>query len=362
MGYPISNLRNDFEDINLSNYEIVKQYFMLENNALTTGDFRPVSTYYQENAEILDKVIRNADVFNSYTKAIEDLVNYTIATKNQLFFLSESQRAGNDFDTLDKYLVKGDIICITEDSSRRVIKRFEEKLSDGSYQLVGQVPSNKKYAKCERIISSTAYVTIENSEVFWEVGNDIFIWFPKNNISSELYLDINGISYDNILCKNKRVTGKYINNGGVYHFVLCDNEDEDGNYETYLELLNSDIDTGWIDCILSTGVNSYGQDSFPQVRRIGNTVHLRGAISSERPFRSLSFSLPSEIFYPSKEEYFVQHTHHLENGATVFDTSTPSLVSLQIKKNGDVNLCSISDSTLISNDIALNCNATWLVD
>ena len=75
MGYPISNLRTDFQDINADNYQIIKTYEDKLTSAMTTGDFNEVSDYVKQNGDVIFKVVTDANWKREIT-------NYVLESQN----------------------------------------------------------------------------------------------------------------------------------------------------------------------------------------------------------------------------------------------------------------------------------------
>ena len=74
-----------------------------------------------------------------------------------------------------------------------------------------------------------------------------------------------------------------------------------------LEELNSKLqDTGWVNCSLGYGMSVLGERT-PQVRRIGNVVHMRGRIvtSTQWTQHDSIVTIP-DGFRPSQDEAFIQ--------------------------------------------------------
>lgn len=80
-----------------------------------------------------------------------------------------------------------------------------------------------------------------------------------------------------------------------------------GELEEEIETLNSKLqDTGWVNCSLGYGMSVAGGRT-PQVRRIGNVVHMRGRIvtSTQWTQHDSIVTIP-EGFRPSRDEAFIQ--------------------------------------------------------
>ena len=76
---------------------------------------------------------------------------------------------------------------------------------------------------------------------------------------------------------------------------------------------NVTYDTGWVNCDFAlNGVFKVAENQVCQVRRIGNTVHLRGTVESKEDYPLLTWQdyigtcvLPDEKFFPTRNESFV---------------------------------------------------------
>lgn len=363
MGYPISNLKKDFEDININNREAIKEYSEALEKAINTGDFTEASNVYNKYKDTLNNVIINAETINNLTNYVEDLRKYTIESKNQLFFVSENYKESDSFAELDENLSEGDVLVVTDNSSRHVVKSFKEKLNDGNYGTVGTITSNKKYAECnsENIDpTGIAHITIDNSDISWDNG-DIFITFnstySSTKFSDNLRLEINDHMQLEVICKGEKVSWKEIKQGCTYHFVYVISHDTG---QPMLELINleSDSDTGWITLELTDFFESYVDGTPLQIRKIGKIVHMRGII---KPIIPNGFTEPflvttiSEKFRPSIMENCVQQ------GSGV------SRFMMQIKSSGEIEISRYSKdngTTAVTPPAGawLNCYATWFVD
>lgn len=71
--------------------------------------------------------------------------------------------------------------------------------------------------------------------------------------------------------------------------------------------LNSKLqDTGWVNCSLGYGMSVLGERT-PQVRRIGNVVHMRGRVATSTKWTQHdSIVTIPEGFRPSQDEAFIQ--------------------------------------------------------
>lgn len=186
MGYPISNLRKDFQDINLDNAEYVARYSTLLRGALfgetdetlsRVPTFDDVSEYYNANKSNLDPVIFNAEVLNNLTQYVEDLKNYTIAVKNQVFFC-DINISKEEFDTLYGDIAEGDIIVYTDTQGEyTVFKNIVVKQSDGSYQTV------------IKFGNSTYYIEITDDDIYSleETGEEIKCYYSVYEEESHAY-------------------------------------------------------------------------------------------------------------------------------------------------------------------------------
>lgn len=319
MSYPTFNLESNYQDINSDNADIVGRYVTLLWNAInkTTDEilqkvptFNDVSQYYTANETTLEPVIFNAETVNSIIDYLKDLKNYTINSKNQLFFISEGELNSEYFNTLNATLVEGDVIVITSNEPRRTIKSFKQKQSDGSYQIVGTILSNNNYMECTQVISGTAYVTSDNPEILHGEGSEFFIRFmtySQVSHKNKLYLNINGTVFDDIVFRGNSVLWGDIStyNKSTYHFVLNYVTGADGNTHARLEMISyidKEINTGWIDCEYATFTQAITNHCIPRfvpysrassnrakVRRIGNQVYLRGKLTNTAGINSNTY-------------------------------------------------------------------------
>lgn len=424
MGYPISNLKKDFEDINRDNRTAIKEYSDALIQAIETGDFTKLPTVYYKYKDKLDKVIINADVLNNLTNYVEDLRNYTIAVKNQVFFC-DVNITNNEFNQLYSDLSVGDIIIFTEIvDGNKIFKCIKVKQANGSYQTV------------VKIGISTYYIEITDDDIYsleetGESVNTVFHMGAKDSVStntsgnylnlSELDAEIknlndgdtisiryigigNTIDYFKLndkfylidMRRKSQSQGGYLRNksisltrdticdfifsinglskisetlvsgnrdGGI---VTCDKNGNiiDENMSLFIPK-NYEYDTGWVNCVLNdSNISPYVTGTEPQVRRIGNIVHLRGTVAVKKITRIATFNLPSNLFYPSKNEIFIQCSEYInELGESINDMSDTSPITkhLCVMSNGEVRIFNSSNNIIISSD-ALNCNATWFVD
>lgn len=424
MGYPISNLRKDFQDINLDNAEYVARYLTLLLDALFSKTDETLSRvptlddaseYYNANKNNLNPVIFNAEVLNNFAQYVEDLKNYTIAVKNQIFFC-DINISNEEFDKLYGDIAEGDVIVYTDTQDEYTIfKSIMVKQGDGSYQTVIKFGNSTYYIE---ITDDDIYSLEETGEIFgieYTPTSSANISPLIYNISSGNYIDLSNISYItngdvvsiNYLASSMEINYFKINEkfyfinsssnkygvlfaryavkdfvfcqdgasnittpitGGYYNGLLTyDNEGNILNKNTSIFTDKGINDTGWVNCTLDTSVVSAYKtstdssgSSYPQVRRIEDTVHLRGVIKGEKISKYASFNLPSSMFYPSKTESFVQHEGYLEDDEQYFDSSSSS-DCMRISTNGEV-LITRLDAGAITPGIALNCSATWFVN
>ena len=432
MGYPISNLRKDFQDINSDNAEYVARYTTLlretlygetDETLLRVPTFDDVSEYYNANKNNLDPVILNAEVLNNLTQYVEDLKNYTIAVKNQIHF-ADINISPEDFDLLDENIAEGDILIYTRVvDTRKNITSIQKKLADGTYEIIFKMPSmiyyievtdanihsledtgetidyeiipangaspttvsapssynylgscaiSSDYINDGDVISINCLYAI-NKEIYFLKFHDKFYFINHGYNGNEQCLFGSYTRKDFIFCvdglpklKNK-ITGGYSN--GI---LTYDDEGNilDRNQSVFLEKKESDTD--WIDLDYdSDDLSVYYPNSpsttvntAPQVRRIGNTVHMRGVlkIKATGTRKYIKLTLPSEIFYPTKKETFVQHTGYLEGD--YFDSDC-KLLCVRIGTNGTVLITPFvaeGYDGIMSTGTTINCNATWFVD
>lgn len=122
----------------------------------------------------------------------------------------------------------------------------------------------------------------------------------------------------------------------------------------------SDIeDTGWVDCTYGSGFSRYAADQAPlQVRRIGSSVHLRGAVKSlnnqdiSGDFNTTIGYLP-DGFAPS--DFYEQF---------VIQGSGVSKMVLRVNTDGDLAISRYGSSSEINMpaNCWINCYASWFVD
>ena len=135
MGYPISNLRTDFQDINADNYQIIKTYEDKLTSAMTTGDFTEVSDYVKQNGDVIFKVVTDANWKREITNYVLDLKNYTVTTKNQIMFC-DSNISTEDFKKIDAILRTNDVVVYLKNTEPTEIDKIDVKQENGSYLTI----------------------------------------------------------------------------------------------------------------------------------------------------------------------------------------------------------------------------------
>lgn len=135
MGYPISNLRTDFQDINADNYQIIKTYEDKLTSAMTTGDFSEVSDYVKQNGDVIFKVVTDANWKREITNYVLDLKNYTVTTKNQIMFC-DSNISTEDFKKIDAILRTNDVVVYLKNTEPTEIQKIDVKQENGSYLTI----------------------------------------------------------------------------------------------------------------------------------------------------------------------------------------------------------------------------------
>ena len=135
MGYPISNLRTDFQDINADNYQIIKTYEDKLTSAMTTGDFSEVSDYVKQNGDVIFKVVTDANWKREITNYVLDLKNYTVTTKNQIMFC-DSNISTEDFKKIDAILRTNDVVVYLKNTESTEIQKIDVKQENGSYLTI----------------------------------------------------------------------------------------------------------------------------------------------------------------------------------------------------------------------------------
>lgn len=123
--------------------------------------------------------------------------------------------------------------------------------------------------------------------------------------------------------------------------------------------IETQYDSGWKNCTLQSGFERYNSIQAPlQIRRIGNVVHLRGAItptaavtpSSEA---STAITVIDSVFRPSYSEFVINQG----SGAYRF--------LLSITPSGNIYISRYSNDTTANKEITagawLNCFATWFI-
>lgn len=114
------------------------------------------------------------------------------------------------------------------------------------------------------------------------------------------------------------------------------------NLATAIEGITPEQDTGWLNLPLQGNVIPYGEGvNYPQYRKIGNTVYLKGAVKNITGFGTVVAILP-EGFRPSNGHPFVQSTSH-DNNIGVF-------ARWNISSNGTMTMNYISNNNEFSDN------------
>lgn len=122
--YPTNILKPKYEDISSDNYTIVAEYYQILSNILDSsssdfGNFTLLDTFNAKTdaegnsyEEIMNNIKDNANFKNSIINYVNDLRNYLIDKKHQIYFIDKD----NDEEELNAILdnlVKGDIVVET---------------------------------------------------------------------------------------------------------------------------------------------------------------------------------------------------------------------------------------------------------
>lgn len=95
-------------------------------------------------------------------------------------------------------------------------------------------------------------------------------------------------------------------------------------------------DTGWVDLELINEIEIYGNNTTPQVRRIGDVVYLRGSIKNLLADDTIIATLP-KTFRPSRSHWFVQNTTYNS------ETKTANFARWHISTKGEIKVQYISE-------------------
>ena len=155
------------------------------------------------------------------------------------------------------------------------------------------------------------------------------------------------------------------NEGQIHQIVSVCSKTNPLTYERFYyqnawgSWIEKQYDSGWKNCTLQSGFGRYNSTQAPlQIRRIGNVVHLRGAItptaavtpSSET---STAVAVIDSVFRPSYAEYVINQG----SGANRF--------ILSITPSGNIYISRYSNDTTVNKEITagawLNCFATWFI-
>lgn len=110
-----------------------------------------------------------------------------------------------------------------------------------------------------------------------------------------------------------------------------------------------EVDTGWIDLPLASGISAHNSNAFPcDYRKIGNTVYVRGCITGFTDVEKVVATLP-EGFRPSNSFYIQRST----NGGKT-DT-------FNVRNNGNIERVATTLPTLVTDNYHF-IDVTFLVD
>lgn len=115
-------------------------------------------------------------------------------------------------------------------------------------------------------------------------------------------------------------------------------------------------DSGWVDCSMGNGISPHsGTYNRPQVRKMGKTVHLRGAVTNSTTWQTHDniITIPAG-FRPSVTEAFLMQG------------SGSNRYLLMIQSGGNCNAQRYTNNTTMSNTVPtgswLCMYATWMVE
>ena len=159
MGYPIVNLKKDYEDINADNYLLIAEYNQLLLQAFEEKDFTCVQSFLDglsdEDKNKLEKTVRTATSENTLAEYVENLKNYTVGVKNQIYFC-DKDISEEDFAKIDENLVEDDIVIYTEIiNGNKIFNSMKIKQADGTYD-----------STVEKRPSMTYHITVSDDDVY----------------------------------------------------------------------------------------------------------------------------------------------------------------------------------------------------
>ena len=163
----------------------------------------------------------------------------------------------------------------------------------------------------------------------------------------------NGSSYD---------TGN-TNSNGIFTTTFTPTKEGITSFRVNNQIVqcNSIYDTGWLD-LEPYSVLWVKTNAKPQIRRVGNTVRIRGTVKSKTTFPLLSYDdfvnvcmLPDQRFYPSMDESFVVQSSKVQRAL------------LKSKNEGALVVSRFSDtkndgSYTIPNNLGLTLNCSYFVE
>ena len=124
--------------------------------------------------------------------------------------------------------------------------------------------------------------------------------------------------------------------------------------ETVEEMLDAEIDTGWITLPLASGITAYNEANTPQYRKIGKLVVVRGTVKGITARNTVIGTLPTG-FRPTKANPYVQNT---SLGTGNYATQT----RLTLTTTGEVKLEAISDNAVFGADKWFPIATIFLID
>lgn len=95
-------------------------------------------------------------------------------------------------------------------------------------------------------------------------------------------------------------------------------EDVETLKQQVAELMKSNVDTGWLDIPLASGVLPYSEAQKPKYRKIGNEVFLKGVIKGVTEANQILATLPVEV-RPESHRYFIGGSSTVNSNATFFN-------------------------------------------
>lgn len=110
-------------------------------------------------------------------------------------------------------------------------------------------------------------------------------------------------------------------------------------------------DTGWLELILENEITSFNETSIPSIRLCGNRVDIKGSIKGTLQLNTVICILP-ETMRPSR--------NHIFTTSVIKDGEINSIVVLEIKTDGSINI--IAKNSDILSDGSLNLATNFVID